>query len=151
MGDIVPGEFRLWRNRDFLELFYCRWLEDQKTGSPLMLIDGFLFLLPASIQAQIIVKGIRRNKTAAIETVRKPGSGWGDLVELSFVKQNVLQVRLHFILQTFESSMRAKQANITGRRAIDLWHEFHFRKAVFKASGTRFWVARQPCLATKSR
>ena len=75
MGDIVPGEFRLWRNRDFLELFYCRWPEDQKTGSPLMLIDGFLFLLPASIQAQIIVKGIRRNKTAAIETVRKPESG----------------------------------------------------------------------------
>ena len=30
-----------------------------------------LFLLPASIQAQIIVKGIRRNETATIETVRK--------------------------------------------------------------------------------
>ena len=36
----------------------------------LMPIEG-LFLLPASIQAQIIVKGIRRNETATIETVRK--------------------------------------------------------------------------------
>ena len=40
-------------------------------GSALMPIEG-LFLLPASIQAKIIVKGIRRNETAAaIETVRK--------------------------------------------------------------------------------
>ena len=30
-----------------------------------------LFLLPASIQAQIIVKGICRNETATIETVGK--------------------------------------------------------------------------------
>ena len=42
-------------------------------GSALMPIEG-LFLLPASIQAQIIVKGIRRNETAT---------------ELSFVKRNV--------------------------------------------------------------
>ena len=39
-------------------------------GSTLMPIEG-LFLLLASIQAQIIVKGIRRNETATIETVRK--------------------------------------------------------------------------------
>ena len=39
-------------------------------GSALMLIEG-LFLLPALAQAQIIVKGIRRNETATIETVRK--------------------------------------------------------------------------------
>ena len=32
--------------------------------------EGF-FLLPASIQAQIIVKGIRINETATIKTVRK--------------------------------------------------------------------------------
>ena len=99
---IVPVEFRLWRNRDFLELPYCRWPEDQKTGSPLMPIEGFLFLLPASIQAQIIVKGIRRNETAAIETIRKKplrhGSDWGDFVELSFVKQNVLQRRVGKLL-----------------------------------------------------
>ena len=54
----------LWR------YFYCRWLEDQKIGSTLMPIEG-LFLLLASIRAQIIVKGIRRNETAKIETVRK--------------------------------------------------------------------------------
>ena len=39
-------------------------------GSALMAIEG-LFLLPASIRAQIIVKGIRRNETATIETVKK--------------------------------------------------------------------------------
>ena len=38
-------------------------------GSALMPIEG-LFLLPASIQAQIIVKGIRRNETATIR--KKP-------------------------------------------------------------------------------
>ena len=39
-------------------------------GSALMPIEG-LFLLPASIQAQVIVKGIRRNETAIIKTVTK--------------------------------------------------------------------------------
>ena len=39
-------------------------------GGTFMPIEG-LFLLPTSIQAQIIVKGIRRNETATIETVRK--------------------------------------------------------------------------------
>ena len=37
-------------------------------GSALMPIEG-LFLLPASIQAKVIVKGIRRNETAIIKTV----------------------------------------------------------------------------------
>ena len=41
-----------------------------KEGSVFMPIEG-LFLLPASIEAQIIVKGIRRNETVAIEIVRK--------------------------------------------------------------------------------
>ena len=36
----------------------------------LMSIEG-LFLLPASIQTQIIVKGIRRNETETMKTVRK--------------------------------------------------------------------------------
>ena len=39
-------------------------------GSASMSIEG-LFLLLASIQAQIIVKGMRRNETATIKTVRK--------------------------------------------------------------------------------
>ena len=39
-------------------------------GSALVPIEG-LFLPPDSIQAQIIVKGICRNETATIETVRK--------------------------------------------------------------------------------
>ena len=38
-------------------------------GSAFTPIEG-LFLLPASIQAQIIAKGIRGNETATIETVR---------------------------------------------------------------------------------
>ena len=39
-------------------------------GSALMPIEG-LFLLLAAIQAQVIVKGIRRNETATIKTTRK--------------------------------------------------------------------------------
>ena len=39
-------------------------------GSALMPIEGS-FLQPASIQAQIIVKGISRNETETIRTVRK--------------------------------------------------------------------------------
>ena len=39
-------------------------------GSALMPIEG-LFLLLASIQAQIIVKGIRRNETATIKTKKE--------------------------------------------------------------------------------
>ena len=39
-------------------------------GSALIPIEG-LFLPLASIQAQIIVKGIRRNETVTIKTVRK--------------------------------------------------------------------------------
>ena len=38
-------------------------------GSACTPIEG-LILLPASIQAQIIAKGIRGNETATIETVR---------------------------------------------------------------------------------
>ena len=38
-------------------------------GSALMTTEG-LFLLLASIQAQIIVKGVRKNETATIKTVR---------------------------------------------------------------------------------
>ena len=37
-------------------------------GSALMPIEGS-FLLPGSIQAQIILKGIRRNETATIKTL----------------------------------------------------------------------------------
>ena len=50
----------------FWRYFYCRWSEDQKMRGALMPTEG-LFLLPASIQAQIIVKGIRRNETATID------------------------------------------------------------------------------------
>ena len=39
-------------------------------GSALMPIEG-LFLLPASIQAQVIVKGIRRNETASNRDCKK--------------------------------------------------------------------------------
>ena len=44
--------------------------KDQKMGSALMPIEGLLLLL-AAIQAQVIVKGIRRNETTTIKTVRK--------------------------------------------------------------------------------
>ena len=83
---IVPVKFRFGRNRVFYHYFYCCWLENQMMGSALI-----SFLPAASIQAQIIVKGIRRNGTATIETVRrKPLRHWCDwknLVELSFVNR----------------------------------------------------------------
>ena len=49
-----------------------------------------------------------------------------------------------YISRTFEARTRA---NITG---FDLWHEFHCRKAVFKASGTTFSGREAALLATKS-
>ena len=110
---MVPVKFPFGRNRDFWRYFYCRSPEDQKMGSALMPIEG-LFLLPASIQAQIIVKGIRRNETATIKTVRKKSlrhwCDWGDLVELSFVKQNVLQRRVSKLLSE-PPYHRQKQTN----------------------------------------
>ena len=92
---VVPVKFRFGRNQDFLALLLLPLAKGrQNKGSPLMPIEG-LFLLLASIQAQIIVKGIHRNETATIKTVRKKPlrhwCGWGDLVQLSFVKQNLLQ------------------------------------------------------------
>ena len=85
----------------FWGYFYSRSPADQKIASTLMPTEG-LFLLLASIQAQIIVKGIRRNETATIKTVRKKPlrhwCDWGDLVEGSFVKQNVLQRRVSKLL-----------------------------------------------------
>ena len=61
----------IWAKSGFFwRYLYCRWPEDQKMGSAFMPIEG-LFLLPASIRAQIIVKRIRRNETATIETVKK--------------------------------------------------------------------------------
>ena len=102
INDILfPLSFDLGEIGIFWRYFYCRLLKDQKMGSALMPIEG-LFLLLASIQAQIIVKGIRRNETATIKTVRKKPlrhwCDWGDLVELSFVKQNVLQRRVSELL-----------------------------------------------------
>ena len=71
MNDILfPLSFDLGEIGIFWRYFYCRWPKDQRMGSALMPIER-LFLLPASIQAQIIVKGIRRNETATIKSVRK--------------------------------------------------------------------------------
>ena len=71
INDILfPLSLNLGEIGIFWRYFYCRWPEDQKMGSAFMPIEG-LFLRPASIQAQIIVKEIRRNETATIETVRK--------------------------------------------------------------------------------
>ena len=67
---MFPLSFDLDEIGIFWRYFYCRWPKDQKMGSALMPTEG-LFLLLASIQAQIIVKGIRRNETATMKTVRK--------------------------------------------------------------------------------
>ena len=57
------------RLAEFLALLLLPLPGGPKDGKRFMPIEG-LFLLPASIQAQIIVKGIRRNDKT-IETVRK--------------------------------------------------------------------------------
>ena len=118
INDILsPLSFDLGEIGIFWRYFYCRWPEDQKTGSAFMPIE-VLFLLLASIQAQIIVKGICRNDTATLETVRKKplrrGCDWGDLVELNFVKQNVLQRRVSKLSN--EPPYGRQNQTITNRR-----------------------------------
>ena len=123
----------IWEKSGFFwRYFYCRWSEDQKMGSALMPIEG-LFLLPASIQAQLIVKGIRRNETATIETLRKKplrhGCDWVDLVQLSFVKQNVLQRGVSKLLNESPHD----QQNQRNRR-------YTFRKTIAMKSWYNFWL-----------
>ena len=91
----TPVKFWFGRNRDFWRYFYCRWPEDQNMWSALITLwslwcDGRLISSASFIQAQLIVKGKRRNETATIKTVSKKPlrhwCDWGDLVDLSFVK-----------------------------------------------------------------
>ena len=106
---------RFGRNWDFLALLLLPLVGGPKMGSALMPIECS-FLQPASIQAQIIVKGISRNETETIRTVRKKPLrhwwDWGDLVELSFEKQNVLQRRVCKLL----SEPPSGRQNQTNRR-----------------------------------
>ena len=57
-------------------------------GSALMSIEG-LFLLLAAIQAQVIVKGIRRSETTTIKTVRKRRSCVIKLCKVECLQQRV--------------------------------------------------------------
>ena len=92
---IVPVKFWFGRNRDFLALLLVPLAGGPKDGKRFdadwRLISSASF---HTSSLQIIVKGIRRNETATIKTVRKKPlrhwCGWGDLVQLSFVKQNLL-------------------------------------------------------------
>ena len=69
INDIVfPLSFKLGKIGIFWLSFHCLWQEDQEKASTLISVEG-LFLPPASIQAQLIVKGIRRNGTATIKTI----------------------------------------------------------------------------------
>ena len=89
-------KFWFGQNRDFLALL----LLPVAAGGPK---DGKHFdanwrlISSASFHTsplQIIVKGIRRNETAIKAVRKKPlrhWCGWGDLVQLSLVKQNLLQ------------------------------------------------------------
>ena len=48
-------------------------------------------------------------------------------------------VEIAFLFMSFKPlRLEREQADITGLRTTDLWHEFQIRKYVFKASGTRF-------------
>ena len=126
---MFPLSFDLGESGIFWRYYYCRWPEDQKMGSALMPIEG-LFLLLASIQAQIIVKEIRRNETATIKIVRKKPlrhwCDWGDLVELSFMKQNVLQRSVSKLLNEPPTAYKIKQTGATCLEKLVLWnHNLH--------------------------
>ena len=62
---IVPVKFRLGKIWIFWRSFYCRWRRTKSLEVLWCRLEAF-FLLLASIQAQIIVKGMHRNKTATI-------------------------------------------------------------------------------------
>ena len=66
---IVPIKFRFGRNRDFLALLSLPLAGGPREGFSALMPVERLFLPPAFIQAQIIVKGIRRNGTATIKTM----------------------------------------------------------------------------------
>ena len=97
---MIPLKFPLGRNLDFITLLSLPldWPKDQEEGNALMNVER-LFFPPADHTAQIIVKGVRRNKIAAIKTTKKEtietclDAIEESLVELSFVKHNVLQLR----------------------------------------------------------
>ena len=91
---IVPVKFRFGRNRDFLALLLLPLAGGPKDGKHFdadwRLISSASF---HTSPLQIIVKGIRRNETAINAVRKKPlrhWCGWGDLMQLSFVKQNLL-------------------------------------------------------------
>ena len=135
---IVPPEFRFGRNRIFLALIYCRWPQDRKMGSALMPIEG-LILLPASKQAQLIVEGIRRNETATIETLRKKPlrhwCDWVDLVQLSFVKQNVLQRGVSKLLNESphdQQNQRNRRYTFRKTSAMKSWYNFWLTLAIIR-------------------
>ena len=93
---IVPAKF-FWAKSGFLALLLLPLAGGPKDRKN---VDADWRLI--SIQAQIIVKGIRRNEIATIKTVRKKPlrhwCDWGDIVEGSFVKHNVLQRRVSKLL-----------------------------------------------------
>ena len=73
--------------------FHFRQSKDQEKAGALMPVEG-LFLSPASIQAQTIVKGICRNGTVTKENILERNHWDMDVTEeirgdLGFVKHNV--------------------------------------------------------------
>ena len=115
---IVPVEFRFRWNRDvFGDTFIAVGRRTKRW------------------EALLIVKGIRRNETATIDTVRKKplrrrrGCEWGDLVKLSFVKQTVLQRRVSKLLIELPYG-RQNQTN----------RGYMFRKKVQWNDNIQFWL-----------
>ena len=63
------------------------------------------------------------------------------------------RVEIEFLFLSFELLRLERQQMLLDLdlSQIDLWHEFHSRKAVLKASGTSFLGREAADLATKSR
>ena len=106
-NDILsPLSFHLGEIVSFWRCFHCLWPEDREKGSALIAIEG-LFLPPAFIHAQIILKGISRNGR------KKPsryGCDWGDLVpEASWSKMGCNDALVNYELSLLGVVDKIKQ------------------------------------------
>ena len=126
---IFRVKFRFRRSREFLALLLLPLAGEPKDGKHFDADWRLITSARASIQAQIIVKGTRRNETATIKTVRKkPLKRWcdscqrGDFVELSFVKQNVLQRCASKLLNEPPYGRQIKQTDATCFQKLVQWN-----------------------------
>ena len=121
---IVPIKFRFGRNKDFLVLLLLPLAGVPKDGKHFD-ADWRLISSASFHTSPDNCEGVCRNETATIKTVRKKPfrrwCDWRDLVELSFLKQNVLQ-RLGKFLNDPLYGDKMKQIGATCLEKIVQWN-----------------------------